>query len=450
MKGYLLRELEKYKNKISFGMPGHKGKDFFPLSINLDLTEISSTDNLLNPSGVIKNLQEEIAELFGTKYSFMINNGSTGALHTAIEMATRPGDEILIQRNTHKSIYNALIINRLDPVYLNTIYDDKRAMFFGISKDELRKKIKNNNIKACVLVSPNYYGGILNLKELIEILHEENITVIVDEAHGAHLYFSDLRKFTAIEAGADLVINSTHKMIPSLTQSAILHVNSDKFTYRQALNYINIFHSTSPSYLLMLSIEQGLKYMDEIGRYELKKRERDIKKLKEDINYNINLNHPSIVANDPMKFLFRIDSMTGEEVLEKLLDRDIRLEMADLYYALAIISPINTSEEINKLKEEILKLGNINNKITETPMDFKIPKKAMIPVKAFESEKETIYYKQAIGRISSNIVSAYPPGIPLISYGEIINKDIIDNIDKLQKAGIEITGLYEEKVEVVK
>jgi len=272
MKRPLSEKINEVKNKISFGMPGHKGKDFFDLDIKRDLTEIYGTDNLLNPSWVIDDLHKEISKVFGSRESFMTTNGSTGALHIAIAMATRPGDKVLIQRNTHKSIYNGLLLNDLDPVYLNTIYDKDRAMYFGIDLDELREKIEKNKITACVLVSPNYFGGILKLKEIIEILHEKDIPVIVDEAHGAHLYFSDLKKYSALDAGADLVINSTHKMIPSLTQAALIHRGTDRFSHEDLLKYINIYNTTSPSYLVMLSIEAGLAYMDREGRSELKKR----------------------------------------------------------------------------------------------------------------------------------------------------------------------------------
>ena len=258
MKRPLSEKINEVKNKISFGMPGHKGKDFFDLDIKKDLTEIYGTDNLLNPSGVIDDLHKEISKVFGSKESFMTTNGSTGALHIAMAMATRPGDKVLIQRNTHKSIYNGLLLNDLDPVYLNTIYDKDRAMYFGIDLDELREKIEENKITACVLVSPNYFGGILKLKEIIEILHEKDIPVIVDEAHGVHLYFSDLKKYSALDAGADLVINSTHKMIPSLTQAALIHRGTDRFSHEDLLKYINIYNTTSPSYLVMLSIEAGL------------------------------------------------------------------------------------------------------------------------------------------------------------------------------------------------
>lgn len=450
MKTPLKNEVDKVKNLISFGMPGHKGKDFFDLDIKNDLTEILGTDNLLNPRGALEELHREIKKLFGSKESFITTNGSTGALHIAIAMATRPGDKILIQRNAHKSIYNALLLNDLEPIYLNTIYDENRAMYFGIDEEEVLDKIENNNIAACVLVSPNYFGGILRLKELVKILHDKDIGVIVDEAHGAHLYFSDLKKYSAIDAGADLVINSTHKMIPSLTQTALIHRGTDRFSHQELLKYVNIYNSTSPSYLFMLSIEAGLKYMEEVGRSELEKRTRDLENLKRAINYKIDLSHDSIVANDPMKFLFRIGGMSGEEIVEDFLkNKNIRLEMGDLYYALAIISPINTKEEIEKLRDAILSYKNCDFKKI-LPFKFEIPKMAMTPREANLCQGEYISYREASGRISKEIIGAYPPGVPLVTFGEIIDDKMIENIDRFLSEGIEVIGLQEDKIEVVK
>lgn len=450
MKRPLSEKINEVKNKISFGMPGHKGKDFFDLDIKRDLTEIYGTDNLLNPSGVIDDLHKEISKVFGSKESFMTTNGSTGALHIAMAMATRPGDKVLIQRNTHKSIYNGLLLNDLDPVYLNTIYDKDRAMYFGIDLDELREKIEENKITACVLVSPNYFGGILKLKEIIEILHEKDIPVIVDEAHGAHLYFSDLKKYSALDAGADLVINSTHKMIPSLTQAALIHRGTDRFSHEDLLKYINIYNTTSPSYLVMLSIEAGLAYMDREGRSELKKRTEEIKNLKDAINYDLDLSHQSIIANDPMKFLFRIAGMTGEEVVEDfILNKEIRLEMGDLYYALGIVSPINTSEDLETLRDAILSYGDGPYKKI-IPQDFPLPEKRLLPKEAFLSEGERISYKDAKGRISKGIIGAYPPGVPLVAFGEVITEEIIETIDKFLDEGIEVIGLLGDMIEVVK
>ncbi|MET3616956.1 lysine decarboxylase [Peptoniphilus olsenii] len=450
MQSPLIEEVEKIKNQISFAMPGHKGKQFFDIDLKNDVTEFLGTDNLLNPHGAIAKLESYISKIYGSKESFIITNGSTGAIHIALSMLTEDGDNILIQRNSHKSIYNFLIINNLKPTYLENVYDKERALFFGINTEELLNKIKNNNIKVCVLTSPNYYGGILNLKELIKILHDNDVYVIVDEAHGAHLYFSDYREFLAIEAGADFVINSTHKTIPSLTQSAILHLNTEEFTKKDVLKYINLFHTTSPSYLMMLSIEAGINYMLKNGKIEIARRIDNINCIKKELGYSINLNHETIAATDPLKFLFRVKGISGDNLLQKFsLEKNIRLEMADLYYALAIISPLNTKEEINLLKDAIVSLENEDYKDI-LKIDLKIPKMALMPKTSFYSKGEIIDIREACGRISKNIIAAYPPGVPLISFGEIFTEDIIQNILKYIEAGIEIIGIENNKIEVVK
>ena len=200
----------------------------------------------------------------------------------------------------------------------------------------------------------------------------------------------------------------------------------------------------------MLSIEAGLKYMDEVGRSELEKRTRDLENLKRAINYKIDLSHESIVANDPMKFLFRIGGMSGEEVLEDFLkNKNIRLEMGDLYYALAIISPINTKYEIEKLRDAILSYKNCDFKKI-LPFKFEIPKMAMTPREANLCQGEYISYKDGYGRISKEIIGAYPPGVPLVTFGEIIDHKMIENIDRFLSEGIEVIGLCEDKIEVVK
>ena len=259
-----------------------------------------------------------------------------------------------------------------------------------------------------------------------------------------------MKKYSALEAGADIVINSTHKMIPSLTQAALIHRGTDRFSHEDLLKYVNIYNTTSPSYLVMLSIEAGLDYMDREGRSELIERCKDIEGLKDAIKYDLDLSHDSIVANDPMKFLFRIPGMTGEEVVEDfIINKDIRLEMGDLYYALGIISPINTSWEIEKLKEAILSYEDGEYKKI-IPQEFPIPEKKLLPREAFLSHGERISYKDARGRISKEIIGAYPPGVPLVSFGEVISEEIINKIDEFLAEGIEVIGLLEDEIEVVK
>lgn len=447
MKKYISNEVNKIKDMISFGMPGHKGRDYFDINLKKDVTEILDTDNLLNPKGAIENSQREISKIFGSKYSFIIPNGSSGALNIAISAVTKENDKILIQRNAHKSIYNSVIINNLEPIYIETNINEKYFLNTGIDVEDIKKILdENSDIKVAVLVSPNYYGAVLKLKEIVKLLHSRGIFVICDEAHGTHFYFMEDKSFCAIDAGCDIVINSTHKSIPSLTQTALLHINCN--IKDKILKHLNLFTTTSPSYLFMQSIEEGIDYMEKAGRDEIKNRIKDMNILKK---YSINdkIIDDSILGFDPLKFLFRVRGLSGFGVLEKLFNEyNIRLEMADLYFALAIISPLNTNSEIEELKRAIKEIDD-GEFLKIEDFKFTIPKKILNPKDAFNKKSKWVDLNGAKGSISAGLVCAYPPGTPIVSFGEEINDDIIYLIKRLIDIGIEVIGIENNKIEVV-
>ncbi len=451
MKEYINEAIDEYAEDISFGMPGHKGKDFFDLKINRDLTEFLGTDNLLNPTGAIKNSLEEIARVFGSRYSFYIPNGSSGAINIAVSCLAEKGCKILLQRNCHKSCINSVLINELIPIYIETKYDEESAQFLGIELENLKKTVERERPELCLLVSPNYYGGILNLKEIISYLHKKNIPVIIDEAHGAHLYFSDLKKYSGNFLGADIVINSSHKMIPSLTQTAILHINSEKITRERVLKYINLYTTTSPSYLFIASQEKGISYMEDEGKKSMKILEEEISAWRKKTSFkDFRVKDKSISSYDPMKFLFRLPRKTGSQIVKSFhLAYNIRLEMGDLYYALAIISPKNSIYELKKLFKAIEE--NSRGEFKEIiKLKFPRPQMEILPSEALKRESLLIDFKNSLGRISAANVSAYPPGIPIVSYGEKITSDVIDSLSYYLANDIEIVGLYDQKIEVVK
>lgn len=451
MKKYILESVKEYADAISFGMPGHKGKDYFTGKLKYDFTEFLGTDNLLNPHSSILQSQEEVAKIYGAKRSYYIPNGSSGALHIAISALTNPGDCVLVQRNAHKSIYNAMVLHDLNPVYLNANYRQELALFMGVTPEEVRKKIQEQPIAAAILVSPNFYGGILKLRELIEIFHEANIPVIVDEAHGAHLYFNEMRQYGAITCGADLVIHSTHKMIPSMTSTALLHVNSDRVSHLDVLKYMNLYLTTSPSYYFMISQEEGLDLMQRQGKERMEKIADAMEHLRSVCPIpDYRVEDDSIIAYDPMKYLFRIPGYSGSEIVETLLLRyNIRLEMGDLYYSLALFSALNEVEDIAELERAILELSK-GELSSVDKMEFPTAKRILSPREAFYRESERVELSDCVGRISSGIVAAYPPGIPLVSHGEEITEEILRFIHSYQESGIEVIGMKDGKIEVVK
>ena len=450
MRKYIEESVDKYKDDYAFGMPAHKGKKYFDLDIKRDLTEFLDTDNLLNPQGAIKKSQEEVSEIFSSKYSFYIPNGSSGAINIAISSLAKRRDNILVQRNTHKSVMNSIIINDLNPIYINTKYDEENALFLGIELENLKNILEENSIQLAIFVSPNYYGGILKLKEIVRLCHSHNVYVIIDEAHGSHLYFSHMKEFCANFSGADIVINSTHKTIPSLTQTALLHVNNDRVDVDKLKKVINIYTTTSPSYLFLISQEEGIDYMVKEGYKKLEILRKELDKIGKDTGImSYNINDSTIASYDTMKFLFRLPILSGIEIVKKFhLEYNIRLEMGDLYYALAIFSPLTEICELRKFIDAILSLRNGEYKKI-AKLKFPTSKRIISPRKAFDSPSIYKDLKDSCGMISANNVAFYPPGIPIISYGERITKEIIDIILNNLNEGIEVVGINQGKIEVV-
>lgn len=450
MRKYIEESVDKYKDDYAFGMPAHKGKKYFDLDIKRDLTEFLDTDNLLNPQGAIKKSQEEVSEIFSSKYSFYIPNGSSGAINIAISTLAKRKDNILVQRNTHKSVMNSIIINDLNPIYINTKYDEENALFLGIELENLKNILEENSIQLAIFVSPNYYGGILKLKEIVRLCHSHNVYVIIDEAHGSHLYFSHMKEFCANFSGADIVINSTHKTIPSLTQTALLHVNSHRVDVDKLKKIINIYTTTSPSYLFLISQEEGIDYMVKEGYKKLEILRKELDKIGKDTGImSYNINDSTIASYDTMKFLFRLPILSGIEIVKKFhLEYNIRLEMGDLYYALAIFSPLTEICELRKFIDAILSLRNGEYKKI-AKLKFPTSKRIISPRKAFDSPSIYKDLKDSCGMISANNVAFYPPGIPIISYGERITKEIIDIILNNLNEGIEVVGINQGKIEVV-
>ncbi|MFR9282171.1 MAG: aminotransferase class I/II-fold pyridoxal phosphate-dependent enzyme [Peptoniphilus lacrimalis] len=450
MRKYIEESVDKYKDDYAFGMPAHKGKKYFDLDIKRDLTEFLDTDNLLNPQGAIKKSQEEVSEIFSSKYSFYIPNGSSGAINIAISSLAKRKDNILVQRNTHKSVMNSIIINDLNPIYINTKYDEENALFLGIELENLKNILEENSIQLAIFVSPNYYGGILKLKEIVRLCHSHNVYVIIDEAHGSHLYFSHMKEFCANFSGADIVINSTHKTIPSLTQTALLHVNNDRVDVDKLKKVINIYTTTSPSYLFLISQEEGIDYMVKEGYKKLEILRKELDKISKDTGImSYNINDSTIASYDTMKFLFRLPILSGIEIVKKFhLEYNIRLEMGDLYYALAIFSPLTEICELRKFIDVILSLRNGEYKKI-AKLKFPTSKRIISPRKAFDSPSIYKNLKDSCGMISANNVAFYPPGIPIISYGERITKEIIDIILNNLDEGIEVVGINQGKIEVV-
>ena len=459
MKTPVLEALDNLKkeNSVSFHMPGHKGKntlinwgDYIPF---IDTTEVTGMDNLLEPRGVIQESQENAAKVFGAKATYYGVNGSTGSNYIALATITKPGDKVLVQRNCHKSIYNGMVLNRLTPVYLYPEYNENYNIITGVYPEEIDKILTEQpDIKAVVLTYPNYYGLCSDLKTIADIIHKHNKVLMVDEAHGPHMTFSDKSPISALQAGADIVIHSTHKTLPSFTQTSLLHVGSDRIDLNKLRDRYQLFTTTSPSYLFTLSNEISIAYMDsQEGREKL---DWNIEKAKEVTQRLNKVDRVKVFTGDPTdktifgidiaKILISIDGMKGSQIKKKLLsDYNIRLEMSDYYYALAYISPMNTDEDYERLVAAIEDMAKNApyQEINYISIEMPEPKLIMSPAQAYYSHKMQVELKDAIGKVAAAPVIPYPPGVPLIHAGEEFTKAIYDYILLLMENGLEIVGL---------
>jgi len=470
MKTPILDRLNLIRNKerISFHMPGHKGKntlinwgDYIPY---LDTTELPGLDNLHNAIGIIDESEKLAAKAFGAKQTMYSINGTTGSMYIALATVTNPGDKILVQRQSHKSIYNGAILNRLNIEYIYTNYNEKHHLYTGLDPRDIELKLKEDpSIKVVVITNPNYFGICSDIEKIAEIVHRYNRILVVDEAHGSHFAFSDRLPMTALQAGADMCVQSTHKTLPSFTQTSVIHVGSDRVDIDKLKSMSSLFQTTSPSYLFMLSIEIARAYMEGEGKQKLDENIDIIDKMIKDLNnmdrvyvFTRDEDDKTIKDKDITKILFSIEGIRGTD-LKKILREEygIYVEMADYYYALALSSVMNDKEEFDSLKRAIEDIALNKPEEDIKPFNFNLPKPEIHqPIyEAYYSPKEVIDLKESIGRVCSSLIIPYPPGIPLICPGEVITEDLIEYIEFATYAGIEILGLMgynKEKIQVVK
>ena len=444
------------ENSVSFHMPGHKGKntlinwgEYIPF---IDTTEVEGMDNLLEPRGIIDESQQLAAKVYGAKATYYGVNGSTGSNYIALATITKPGDKILIQRNCHKSIYNALILNRLNPVYIYPYYNENYNVLTGISPEDVERILTEEpDIKAVVLTYPNYYGVCSDLTKIAEIIHKHGKILMVDEAHGPHMGFSEKMPITALKAGADIVIHSTHKTLPSFTQTSMIHVGSDRIDLNKLRDRYQLYTTTSPSYLFTLSNEIAASYMDGEGRekldYSIEKCKEVIKRLNAIDRVEVFEGDPTdgtIYSKDITKILISIDGIKGSQIKKRLrTEYNIRLEMSDYYYALILTSLMNKDEEFEKLIAAIEDMAKNSpyEEINYVNINMPTPKIVISPAEAYFGKKQQVELKDAIGKLAAAPIIPYPPGIPLIVPGEEFTKEIYDHILFLMENGLEIVGL---------
>lgn len=450
-------------NIYPFHMPGHKRnkdflKDFYEF-IDLDFTEINETDNMHKPEGIIKKSKENIAKIFNSDESYFLVNGSSCGIIASLMSVLKPNENVLVARNCHISVYNGIMLSGANPIYI--LPDIKYNFACGINPDLIEKAINENKIKACIITSPTYEGLTSNIEKIASILHKKNIPLIVDEAHGAHFNLSKDFPKPALEQGADITIQSFHKTLPAFTQCAVLHLKSnivDKYKLEKCLS---IVQTTSPSYIFMMSVEYCCSFIKSYPQFyknyveKLKFLRKELNKLK-----NLKLINNSIIGNANVEN-FDISRLTllikknvnGNFINDLLLKEGIQLEMYGENHIIAISTICDTEYGLNLFLNSLKKIDNILEKYENKPdinyslnLNNNIIKPKFNLKDIFYSEKKEIYLCKSENKICADFITPYPPGIPLISPGEIITKDLIEQINNLINNNIKILGINNNKI----
>jgi len=469
----LLKELLKYHDEknLLLSMPGNKGgigflgDEFGEKFVNrlggLDITEVDPLDNLHSPEGIIKEAQELLAKTYDAKKAYFLVNGSSSGNLAAIFAAFDEGDEVLVERNCHKSIYNGLILRKLKVRYIKPAIDDENGVFLPPNKEDIYTVLsESSNPKGIILTYPNYFGITYDLENIIIDLKLKGLKIIIDCAHGAHFGINK-RLPKSVASLGDYVVLSAHKTLPALTQGAYLLVNEDN---NELEFYLKAFMTTSPSYLIMASLDYARYYLDNYGECDYEKLIDRAEKWKEKIN---ELKKVHLLSDDDLNKNYKVTGeydidlsryilivpkgYSGHKLLDYLRNEKIQAEMSFPRGVVLILSPFNTEEDFNIIYEAISKLemkkiyGQIESKYFST-----IPEKKMELYEAFKLKGEWSEVESCEGHIAKEAIIPYPPGIPLVCAGEIISKDIIDIIKDYIINKKSILGVYDNRIQVIK
>lgn len=454
----LYDKLKSYKESgiYPFHMPGHKRKDIANdglLPYRIDLTEIDGFDNLHNACGCIREVEKKAENLYCVNRAFLLVNGATGGILASIRAMTNFGDKVIVARNCHKSVYNAIELCGLNPEYILPEYDKKYGIFTSVSHQNLELLLnKNPDTKLVIITSPTYEGVVSDIKSISDICHRHGVMLFVDEAHGAHFPFSDKFPCESVKCGADAAVVSLHKTLPSLTQTALLLTN-DLYLSEKLQENLSVFETSSPSYILMSSIENCLDFI-------LKNRidfDVYINKLLNFYNRIKSLNNLSVLYNDKdfLKNCFDYDfgkivistavtNISGAELAKILREKyKIETEMSYTDYVIAMTSVCDTDEGFGRLKNALFEIDNSLNKKEINYDDYnfsEVPERSFNSCRKNNYKPEKIILKNAQGRVSLEYIWAYPPGIPLIVPGEVISDKLINQINILISNNIQINS----------
>lgn len=416
-----------------FHMPGHKGVssplfEIFGQALGFDVTELPETDNLFADEGAILEAEKLASEFYGCRQTLFSAGGSTLCIQAMLRLVSKDGGKVICARNIHRSVVNTMALLGLEPVWVYPRPFEYSALPGRIMPEDIEAAAAGNADAAAVFItSPDYYGIISDIKGISEVCKRYNLTLLVDNAHGAHLKLVG-EKLHPIENGADMTCDSAHKTLPALTGGAYLHINSPRFSKSAGKSAMTLFGSTSPSYLIMLSLDLARAWMERDGRAAFADLVEKVKSVRE-LCDSLGFFTPQEAVFDPARIVIDTASrgINGNSAALLLRENGISPEMSDERHLVLIPSPFNSNEDFVRLKKAICSL----DRGTSIPpvKYYKVePEKVMSLKQAIFADSETVSADNCIGRIAAQAVCPCPPCIPLVMPGELISYEIASAI----------------------
>ncbi|WP_010531240.1 aminotransferase class I/II-fold pyridoxal phosphate-dependent enzyme [Lentibacillus jeotgali] len=440
---------------ISFHVPGHKNgrippgetREYFEAVLPLDLTELTGLDDLHGPGGVIDEAQKLAAEYFGADHTHFLIGGSTAGNLAMILSVCAAGDSIIVQRNSHKSIFNGLELSGARPIFMVPTFDDSVKRYTAPDIETVRMALQEHpDAKAVVLTYPDYFGRTFEIEEIIKLIHEYNVPVLIDEAHGVH--FSSGRMFptSALTLGADAVVQSAHKMAPAMTMGALLHIQSDRISNSQVHHYLQMVQSSSPSYPIMASLDLARAFLANLTSDDLElilESACEVSDIFDSSDY-----WDVLPADDPLKITLEAKpGITGGMIADLFEQQGIYPELSTNHQVLFIhgLAPFTQFDQLkkairqigaqlkNQRNHDIITIDNLfTERLTELDLDYSVMDR---------HGTAQVSLHQSAGYIAGEPITPYPPGIPLILKGERITQSHILEVKKLAKQGVHLQHL---------
>lgn len=428
-----------------FHMPGHKRNPAFAFCdhpVSLDTTEVTGTDDLHDPHGMLADTMALAARLTGSRQSYLLINGSTAGLLAGITAATHRGDTVLVARNCHRAVAHALALADVHPVWLSPAWNAALGTYEQLSPETVRQALlAHPEATLTVVTSPTYEGVTSDIAAIATAVHAAGGTLLVDEAHGAHFGYSPLFPQSAVTLGADIVIQSLHKTLPSPTQTALLHVCSDRVDSDRVQRQLSVFQTSSPSYLLMAGIDRCLRLLEARGDELFAAYEQRL----------------TAFRRHAAPWLLPVNGDAGKLIIPcqdgAQLARDLRetykleTEMVGLHHVLAMTSVADTDEGFDRLAAALAALRPIPS--ADSIACPPLPETAVSPAAAADARNEYVPLAEAAGRIAAEELYCYPPGIPLTVAGERLTDELVRYIADQQAAGIHIHGAENDVLRVI-